>query len=89
MANATMNRIACLTWLFLPVAGCGSDSASTDKRAQSQDVNAMTTLEVIGVYPIEAPEPVHLVELRCKGVAGVFDVGTITQELPGQPRSNW
>lgn len=49
----------------------------------------MTNIEVIGVYPIEADEPVHLVEVRLRGASGVFDVGEITQKIAGQPRSDW
>ena len=48
-----------------------------------------TSLEVIGVYPIEADEPVHLVELFIKNSQSTVDVGLITQEVPDEPRSNW
>ncbi len=46
-------------------------------------------LDVIGVHPVGAPESVHLIELRVTALDGSFDVGEITQELPGQPRDNW
>src|SRR5688572_27743244 len=49
----------------------------------------MPQIKVIGVYPIEADEPVHLVELSVLGAPGVFNVGEITQEIPDQPRDNW
>ena len=46
-------------------------------------------VKVIGVYPVEAPEPVHLVELRFTNCACPVDVVEITQENPEQPKSNW
>ncbi|MGA2616394.1 MAG: hypothetical protein ABSF26_02215 [Thermoguttaceae bacterium] len=46
-------------------------------------------VEIIGVYPIEAAEPCHLVELWVRGSAAEFDIGKFTQEEPGQPQSNW
>jgi hypothetical protein len=44
---------------------------------------------VIGIHPVAADEPVHLVEFEVEGNAADFDFGAITQEVPGQPRSNW
>lgn len=49
----------------------------------------MPQIEIIGVYPVEAEEPVHLIELRVSGARGLFNLGEVTQELPRQPRSNW
>jgi len=49
----------------------------------------MPQIEVIGVYRVQADEPVHLVELRVHGAQGVFKVADITQEVPGQPPDNW
>ena len=49
----------------------------------------MPQIEVIGVYPAEAPEPVHLVELIVGGADSAFPIGEFTQEVPDQPRSNW
>ena len=46
-------------------------------------------MRVVGVHPIVADEPVHLVELAIEGSAEGFDFGDITQEVPGQPLSNW
>ena len=51
--------------------------------------HAMPDIEIIGVYPIEAPEPVHLIELRVRGAQGIFNVGEITQKIPREPRDNW
>lgn len=44
---------------------------------------------IVGIHPIAADEPVHLVELEIVGSADDFDFGEVTQELPDQPRSNW
>ena len=44
---------------------------------------------VVGVHPILADEPVHLVELEIEGGTDGFDFGGVTQEVPGQPQSNW
>jgi hypothetical protein len=46
-------------------------------------------IDVLGIYPVEAPEPCHIIELMIRGHVGVLDVGAFTQERPGQPRSNW
>ena len=73
-------------WMFAAVpvltglAGCGGQNPGTNPMPQS---------EVIAVYPIKASEPVCLVEMRFRGLDGVFNVGEITQEIPGEPRANW
>ena len=46
-------------------------------------------VEVIGLYPVDAPEPVHLVELLFTNCTGPVDVGAITQRNPEEPKSNW
>jgi len=46
-------------------------------------------LRVVGVYPVRAPEPTHLVELAVAGCEHPFDVGVITQEEAGTPRERW
>jgi hypothetical protein len=48
-----------------------------------------TQAKVIGVHPIEADEPVHLIELLVEGNADAFDIGEVTQEVAEQPKSNW
>lgn len=48
-----------------------------------------TTVEVVGVHPIRARGPVHLIEILVRGSTGVFDVGEFTQPTAGQPRPNW
>ena len=47
------------------------------------------TVEVIGVYPVEASEPCHLVELCVIDCDGPFDLGSFTQRMAGQPPSDW
>ena len=49
----------------------------------------MPQIKVIGVYPIETDEPVHLIEVSVLGARGIFEVGDITQEIPGQSPDNW
>jgi hypothetical protein len=44
---------------------------------------------VVGVHPVAADERVHLVELEIEGTGDDFDIGAVTQELLGQPHSNW
>ena len=45
--------------------------------------------KIIGVHAIEADEPVHLVELLVENNDDMFDIGSITQEVAGQPTMNW
>ena len=45
-------------------------------------------VEPIGVYPVEAPEPCHLIELWLRG-GGEVGPGAFTQEAPGRDRSDW
>jgi hypothetical protein len=47
-------------------------------------------VKVLGVYPVEATEPVHLVEISIEGGdADAFDVGEVTQEMADTPRISW
>ena len=48
-----------------------------------------TSVEIVGVHPIDADEPCHLIELIVRGATGKFDIGAITQEIPGEPQDNW
>ncbi|HWQ92107.1 MAG TPA: hypothetical protein VN673_10575, partial [Clostridia bacterium] len=45
--------------------------------------------EVVGVYPVKAKEPCHLIELRLEAVDPAFDFGGFTQPIPGQPQGAW
>ncbi len=57
------------------------DTASLD--SQRQDV------KVVGIYPIEAPEPCHLIEVILPKSFEEVDFGEFTQETPGEPKENW
>lgn len=47
------------------------------------------TARIIGVYPVDAPEPCHLCEIEIRADAPEIDFGELTQPIPGQDRSNW
>lgn len=46
-------------------------------------------VEVIGVYSVEVTKEVHLVEVLVQALPSSFDVSDFTQEIKGQPKSNW
>ena len=46
-------------------------------------------IDVIGVYPVVAPEPCHLIETLIANGKPAEMVESITQETPGQPRDTW
>ena len=46
-------------------------------------------VEAIGVHPIEAHEPCHLIEFVFAEPPDGFDWGEVTQPVEGQPRANW
>lgn len=46
-------------------------------------------VEIIGVYPIEAPEPCHLVEVLIRELDGEIKMEQFSQDVLGQPSSNW
>lgn len=48
-----------------------------------------TQAKILGVHPVEADEPVHLIELVVEGDAKDFDIGEVTQQVAGQPKANW
>lgn len=43
----------------------------------------------VGVYPIKAAEPCHLVEIQLEGVGPGLDFGGFTQPAEGQPQALW
>src|SRR5690348_8909510 len=45
--------------------------------------------QIIGVHPVDAEVPVHLIEVLVEGNLDDFDVGDVTQEDPSQPKMNW
>ena len=46
-------------------------------------------IEVRGVHPVEAREPVHLLDVAVSGDFEDVDWGSITQEDPSMTRDNW
>ena len=48
-----------------------------------------TQAKILGVHPVEADEPVHLIELLLEGDVEDFDIGEVTQEVAGQSKMNW
>ena len=46
-------------------------------------------IRIIGVHRIPANDPCHLVEIELTATLKEFDFGSITQEMPDQPRNNW
>ena len=44
---------------------------------------------VIGVHPVKAKEPVHLLEIDLSGFDGEIDWGGFTQPVDGRDRSYW
>jgi hypothetical protein len=47
------------------------------------------TVEVLGVHPVKAREPCHLVEIVIRNNVGKFDQADFTQVWPGKDRSSW
>jgi hypothetical protein len=48
----------------------------------------MEKVKVLGVYPVVAQEPVHLIELELVD-AGPFDFAHVTQRVLNQSEKNW
>ncbi len=44
--------------------------------------------KILGVHPIDADEPCHLIEAQLSN-SDDFDWGAVTQEIASQPRSDW
>jgi hypothetical protein len=49
----------------------------------------MVTARIVGVHPIKAREPVHLVELEILGHAHDIDWASFTQPIEGKDHSYW
>ena len=52
-------------------------------------VSMVKRVKVLGVHPITAKAPVHLIEIRVDGPIDTFDFGAVSQEDVTQPRLNW
>lgn len=46
-------------------------------------------IKIIGVYPVRADEPCHLIELRVRAVKCELRMADFTQKVEGKPRANW
>jgi hypothetical protein len=46
-------------------------------------------VRIVGIHPVPADQPVHLIEIELTGDVHAFDFGEVTQELAEQPRENW
>jgi len=46
-------------------------------------------VRIVGVHPVVAEKPVHLIEIEVAQFAMPFDFGEMTQELLDRSRSNW
>ena len=49
----------------------------------------MSSARVLGVHPVAAPQPVHLVEIDLGEGASNFDWSSVTQPLEGRDSSYW
>ena len=47
------------------------------------------TVEIIGVYPVQAEEPCHAIELWVRGVTRPFSFGDFKQKALGKPKTMW
>ena len=46
-------------------------------------------VKIVGVHPVPAEEPIHLIEIEIEEPADAFEFGAVTQAKPGVPRENW
>ncbi|MEA1952069.1 MAG: hypothetical protein U9N87_11830 [Planctomycetota bacterium] len=46
-------------------------------------------IQIVGLYPISANEPCHLVEVELQTPSEEFNFGSVTQEWPNEPEDNW
>ncbi len=68
----------------------GTKCCRKDCRHGSNKKPRKLRVKIVGVYPVETKEPVHLIEVTVEGsTADAFDIGEVTQEIAGQPRMNW
>ncbi len=70
--------------LALLASGC-SEPATSSLAAK----HMATQAKIIGIHPVRAAEPVHLIVLLIEGDFEGFDFGKVTQETEGQPKANW
>lgn len=53
-----------------------------------QSSNQSVGIQIVGVYPVDAPEPCHLLEIEIKGAENPVELGQFTQDIPGKLRGN-
>jgi hypothetical protein len=58
-------------------------------KANGRRIDMEPEISVLGVHPVEASEPCHLIEISVTDPVGRFHWNDVTQEYPDQPRSNW
>ena len=46
-------------------------------------------VEILGVYPADAPQSCHMIEVKLRGFDDPPDFGEFTQQDPAQPPPNW
>ncbi len=46
-------------------------------------------IKIIVVYSIEADEPCHMIEMKIQRLGFDLDIGSFTQEIPGEAEDNW
>lgn len=84
----------------IPCPKCGRRYAWDGKRCCRQDCRYGSgkkpratapdvTARIVGVYPIKANQPVHLVELLIDGSGDAFAFDEVTQEQPNRSQTDW
>lgn len=46
-------------------------------------------ITILGVHPVDAEEPCHLIECEARIVTAPLDFADFTQEVPGVPQADW
>lgn len=67
----------------------GTGQEDPERKEVTAAVRHEGQVTVLGVYPVRAPEPCYLIELRITGTSAPFDIGAITQPQAGVHRSRW
>jgi hypothetical protein len=49
----------------------------------------MTSITIVGVYPVKSKPGVHLIEVQVQNSAGIFNPGEFTQPIDSEPKDNW
>jgi hypothetical protein len=80
----------------IPCPKCGRLYSWDGKRCCRKDCRfgstkkpLKTKVKVVGVYPVNATDSVHMVEVATQGSMSGIDFGDFTQEDPDLPKANW